>query len=31
MSYSLTEAIGDLDADWAGTNIGDTYNECVEK
>ena len=29
MSYSLTSAEGDLDADWAGTSIGDTYDECV--
>ena len=31
MSYTLIEADGDLDADWLGFEVGDTYDECVDK
>ena len=29
MSYTLTEASGQLDGDWSGSAVGETYDECV--
>merc|ERR1719263_1302383 len=31
MTYVLTDAEGDLDSDWQGSEIGEQYNECVSK
>ena len=29
MTYTLTETLGELDADWAGSELGVPFDDCV--